>query len=121
MAGQEQWQLVGEDVTLIMPVVSRDTTPDEFLETDERQHTMITFQNMLVGCKVFEDAKSRDEWVSKHPMGKRIELYNPDTQVRKAGNIVEIKIGDPPDDLLAAIMIYIERIMPPEHVQDWVI
>ena len=121
MALQELWHLVEEDVTLYAPELSRDSTPDEFLETSERHRTIIRFNNVLVGCKTFPDPKSRDAWIDKHPMGKRVELVNAETGVHKAGNIIEIRVGDPPDDHLAAMMIYIERIMPPEHVQDWVI
>jgi hypothetical protein len=50
-----------------------------------------------------------------------VELYNPDSRVRKAGNIIEVQVGEPPDDNMAAVMIYIERILPPEDVVDWII
>lgn len=118
---QERWELINEDVSLYAPEVSRDTTPDEFLETDERMHTIIRFQNVLVGYKEFTNHAMRDDWLSRHPMGKRVEMVNPETDMRKAGNIIEVRIGTPPDDLIAAIMIYIERILAPEYVQDWVI
>lgn len=118
---QERWELFNEDVTLTAPEISRDATPDEFLETDERQHTIISFQNVLVGYKQFSEQSLRDEWVKRHPMGKRVELKNPSSGVRKAGNIIEVRVGNPPDEMIAAMMIYIERILPPENVQDWVI
>lgn len=121
MAIEERWQLVGEDVTLYAPEVSRNSTPDEFLDQEESHHTMIKFENILVGCKVFTEPSGRDAWISVHRRGKRIELLNPDTGVRKAGNIIEVRIGNPPDENLAAVMIYIERILPPEDVMDWVI
>ncbi len=121
MATKERWVLINEDVTLYAPEISRDTTPDEFIDDEERRHTIIKFENVLVGCKTFHDHALRDAWVAEHNRGKRIELENPDTSIHKAGNIIEVKIGDPPDDNLAAIMIYIERILPPENVQDWVI
>lgn len=121
MAQPERWHLVNEDVNLYAPEIRRDTSPDEFLETAERSHTIISFNNMLVGCKRFSDIAERDDWVKRHPMGKRIELANEAENIRKAGNIVEVRVGDPPDELYAAIMIYIERILPPEDVQDWVI
>ena len=121
MSNEERWQLVHEDVTLFAPEIMRGTTPDEFLTTAEHSHTIIAFKNVLVGSKELPDIPTRDEWIARHPMGKRVELYNPGTRVRKAGNIIEVRAGDPPDELWAAIMIYIERILPPEHVQDWVI
>ncbi len=121
MSAVERWHLVNEEVELYAPDISRDTTPDEFLETSERQHIIMTFDKVLVGCKQFDNAEERNDWVKRHPMGKRIELINPETQVRKAGNIVEVKIGAPPDERYAAMVIYIERELPPEHVQDWVI
>lgn len=121
MALAERWQLVNQDVALYAPEISRDTTPDEFLETEERHHTIIKFQNVLVGCKTFSDAAARDEWIGNHPMGKKVELFNSSNGMRKGGNIIEVRIGDPPDDLLAAIMIYLERELPVEHVYDWVI
>ena len=43
----DRWELVNEDVTLFTPVISRDATPDEFLETDERQHTILQFDHVL--------------------------------------------------------------------------
>ena len=121
MAIQECWHLVQEDVTLYAPEVSRTTTPDEFLETDDFHHTIITFNKVLIGCKQFKNLSIRDEWVKRYPMGKRVELYNPVTGKRKAGNIIEVRVGDEPDHDLAAIMIYIERDLPPENVSDWVI
>ncbi len=121
MAEKERWHLVDEDVTLYAPEISRHTTPDEFLETDEHHHTIIRFDHVLVGCKQFDNQEARDTWLENHPMGKRVELSNPESGVRKAGNIIEVRIGDPPDDNLAAMMIYIERVLPPEDVQDWVI
>ncbi|MBN2329459.1 MAG: hypothetical protein JXR73_20125 [Candidatus Omnitrophica bacterium] len=121
MAIEERWQLVHEDVTLYAPEVSRDSTPDEFLDMDERQHTIIKFENVLVGCKMFPDDLARNDWVHQHKRGKRVELYNPDSRVRKAGNIIEVQVGEPPDDNMAAVMIYIERILPPEDVVDWII
>jgi len=121
MATKERWILIDEDVTLYAPEISRDTTPDEFIDGEERRHTIIKFENVLVGCKTFSDQVSRDAWIAEHNRGKRVELKNPDMDIRKAGNIIEVKIGDSPDDNLAAIMIYIERILPPDNVQDWVI
>ena len=118
---EERWHLVNEDVTLYAPEINRRTTPDEFLETEESQHTIIAFNNVLIGCKEFSDLAIRDDWVQRFPMGKRVELHNPDTGARKAGNIIEVRIGNKPDDHLAAIMIYIERTLAPEYVQDWVI
>ncbi|MBI1388588.1 MAG: hypothetical protein GC154_09095 [bacterium] len=121
MSGMERWNLIDEEVELYAPEISRDATPDEFLETAERQHTIITFNNVLVGCKRFNSRMERDGWVERHPMGKRVELHNPESGMRKAGNIVEVRQGDPPDEMYAAVMIYIERVLPPEDVQDWVI
>lgn len=118
---EERWQLVNEDVTLYAPEISRAATPDEFLDTEESHHTIITFNHVLIGCKEFADDAHRDDWISRHPMGKRIELHNPASGAMKAGNIVEVRKGDPPDDLMAAVMIYIERELAPEYVQDWVI
>lgn len=118
---KERWELLNQDVTLYSPEVSRIATPDEFLETEDSQHTIIRFQNVFVGIKRFESVNERDEWVSRHPMGKRVEVINRESQVKKAGNIIEIRNGTPPDDLFAAIMIYIERVLPPEDVSDWVI
>lgn len=118
---EERWQLVNEDVTLYAPEISRAATPDEFLDTEESHHTIITFKNVLIGCKEFDGNEHRDDWISRHPMGKRIELHNTVNGTMKAGNIVEVRKGDPPDDLMAAIMIYIERDLAPENVQDWVI
>ena len=120
MTRLEVWHLIDEDVPLYLPEVRRDSTPDEFIETDEDQHTIIRFNNVLVGCKAFQSITERDRWVERHPMGKRVELTN-DNGVRKAGNIVEVRVGDPPDELYAAMMIYIERILAPEYVADWVI
>ncbi|RJP33635.1 MAG: hypothetical protein C4527_04020 [Candidatus Omnitrophota bacterium] len=121
MPKEERWQLIDEEVTLYAPEISRNPTPDEFLETESMQHTIISFNKVLVGCKEFSDHTTRDEWIRRHPLGKRIELVNPQTGERKAGNIIEVRMGDEPDEHLAAIMIYIERLLPPEHVQDWVI
>lgn len=121
MAIEERWQLVNEDVTLYAPEISRAATPDEFLDTEDSHHTIITFNNVLIGCKEFENNEHRDDWISRHPMGKRIELHNHVDGSTKAGNIVEVRKGDPPDDLMAAVMIYIERKLEPASVQDWVI
>jgi hypothetical protein len=121
VAIEERWQLINEDVTLYAPEISRHSTPDEFLDEEEQHHAIITFENVLVGCKTFSESASRDEWVANNRRGKRVELINPATGIRKAGNVIEIRIGDPPDDRLAAVMIYIERILPPEDVEDWVI
>lgn len=118
---QERWHLVDEDVPLYPPEVRRDSTPDEFLEKDERQHTIMQFHRVLVGCKSFSSVAERDEWVKRHPMGKRIELIDEQNQSRKAGNIVEVRVGDPPDETVAAMVIYIERELAPETVNDWVI
>ena len=118
---EEHWRLVDEDVVLYAPEISRDATPDEFLETEEQGHTIIAFHNVLVGCKEFSGPEDRDAWVERHPRGKRVELLNPETGERKAGNIVEVKVGEPPEDRLAAVMIYIERPLPPEDMADWVI
>lgn len=120
MHPREVWRLVGEEVQLYLPEVRRDATPDEFLETDEGHHTIISFNNVLVGCKSFASLDDRDRWVERHPMGKRVELTN-EEGLRKAGNIIEVRVGDPPDERIAAIMIYIERIIAPENVVDWVI
>lgn len=117
----ERWQLIDEDVTLYAPEISRHSTPDEYLDEEEQHHTILQFDNVLVGCKIFSDPVPRNAWISDHPRGKRVELFNPDANIRKAGNIIEVKVGDPPDERLAAIMIYIERILPPEDVVDWVI
>ncbi|MBD3267889.1 hypothetical protein GF373_14570 [bacterium] len=121
MALNERWRLIGENITFSPPEISRDSTPDEFLETDEVKHTILKFDNVLVGCKEFSDVQSRDRWVEEHPLGKRVEIENPDTHARKAGNIVEAKKGAGEDERIAAILIYIERELPPEDVADWVI
>jgi hypothetical protein len=121
MQKTERWQLIDEEVVFYAPELSRDTTPDEFLETEEIQHTIMTFEKVLVGYKEFTDVATRDQWIATHPLGKRVEISNLETQIRKAGNIIEVSKGQGKDELSSAILIYIERELPPEDVGDWVI
>ena len=47
-------------------------------------------------------------------------MVNQEDGMRKA-DVLSKPGENPPDDLYAAIMIYIERVLPPEDVVDWVI
>jgi hypothetical protein len=118
---KERWKMLKEEITFYSPEISRDTTPDEFLETEEVKHTILTFDKVLVGFKEFLSIEERDRWVQFHPLGKRVEVENLETSVRKAGNIIEVSKGEGNDALCSAILIYIERELPPEDVADWVI